>query len=47
MCKRVGYEFVLVDMRWGIIFEMLFNVVIIEICFCEMDWFDMIVGFFG
>ena len=47
MCKRAGYEFVPVDMRWGITSEMSSNAATIEICLREMDRSDMIVGFFG
>lgn len=47
MCKRGGYEFVPVDMRWGITSEMSSNAATIEICLREMDRSDMIVGFFG
>jgi len=47
MCKGAGYEFVPVDMRWGITSEMSSNAATIEICLREMDRSDMIVGFFG
>lgn len=47
MCKRAGYEFVPVDMRWEITSEMSSNAATIEICLREMDRSDMIVGFFG
>lgn len=47
MCKKAGYEFVPVDMRWGITSEMSSNAATIEICLREMDRSDMIVGFFG
>ena len=47
ICKRAGYEFVPVDMRWGITSEMSSNAATIEICLREMDRSDMIVGFFG
>ncbi|XP_068711774.1 TPR repeat-containing protein DDB_G0287407-like isoform X2 [Montipora foliosa] len=47
ICKKNGYEFVPVDMRWGITSEMSSNAATIEICLREMDRSDMIVGFFG
>ena len=47
VCKMAGYEFVPVDMRWGITSEMSSNAATIEICLREMDRSDMIVGFFG
>ena len=47
ICKRAGYEFVPVDMRWGITSEMSSNAATIEICVREMDRSDMIVDFFG
>lgn len=47
LCKKAGYEFVPVDMRWGITSEMSSKAATIEICLREMDRSDMIVGFFG
>ena len=47
MCSKAGYQFVPVDMRWGITSEMSSSAFTIEICLREMDRSDMIVGFFG
>ena len=47
MCSKAGYEFVPVDLRWGITTEMSSSASTIEVCLREMDRSDMIVGFFG
>ena len=47
MCGKAGYEFVPVDLRWGITSEMSSSASTIEVCLREMDRSDMIVGFFG
>ncbi|EDO32345.1 predicted protein, partial [Nematostella vectensis] len=47
MCSKAGYEFIPVDLRWGITSEMSSSAVTIKVCLSEMDRSDMIVGFFG
>nr|XP_006816361.1 PREDICTED: TPR repeat-containing protein DDB_G0287407-like [Saccoglossus kowalevskii] len=47
MCSRAGFEFVPVDLRWGITSEMSSNASTIEVCLKELDRSDMIIGFFG
>lgn len=47
MCNRAGYDFIPVDLRWGITSEMSSSAVTIKVCLNEMDRSDMIVGFFG
>ncbi|XP_071479087.1 TPR repeat-containing protein DDB_G0287407-like [Diadema antillarum] len=47
LCQRSGYEFVPVDMRWGITSELSKEAATITICLRELDRSDMIVGFFG
>ncbi|XP_071965427.1 uncharacterized protein [Antedon mediterranea] len=46
-CSRAGYEFVPVDMRWGITSEHSAQAATIAICLRELDRSDIIVGFFG
>ena len=47
LCQKSGYEFVPVDMRWGITTELSSEAATITICLRELDRSDMIVGFFG
>ena len=47
LCTKAGYEFVPVDMRWGITKELSSQAATIAICLRELDRSDMIVGFFG
>lgn len=47
MCNKAGYDFIPVDLRWGITSEMSSSAVTIKVCLNEMDRSDMIVGFFG
>ncbi|XP_072027805.1 TPR repeat-containing protein DDB_G0287407-like [Amphiura filiformis] len=47
LCLKAGYEFVPVDMRWGITSELSSQAATIAICLRELDRSDMIVGFFG
>ncbi|XP_041473273.1 TPR repeat-containing protein DDB_G0287407-like [Lytechinus variegatus] len=47
LCQKSGYEFVPVDMRWGITSELSNEAATITICLRELDRSDMIVGFFG
>lgn len=46
-CQKAGYQFVPVDMRWGITSELSGEAATITICLRELDRSDMIVGFFG
>ncbi|XP_077865213.1 TPR repeat-containing protein DDB_G0287407-like [Saccoglossus kowalevskii] len=47
MCSKAGFEFVPVDLRWGITSEMTENAGTLNVCLREVDRSDMIVGFFG
>ncbi|XP_070580560.1 TPR repeat-containing protein DDB_G0287407-like [Ptychodera flava] len=47
MCSKAGYEFVPVDLRWGITSEKTSNAGTLEVCLREVDRSDMFVGFFG
>ncbi|XP_033631200.1 TPR repeat-containing protein DDB_G0287407-like [Asterias rubens] len=47
MCQKAGYEYVPVDMRWGITSGHSTQALTIAICLRELDRSDMIVGFFG
>ncbi|XP_070579554.1 TPR repeat-containing protein DDB_G0287407-like [Ptychodera flava] len=47
MCSKAGYEFIPVDLRWGITTEISTNAGTVEVCLRQMDISDMIVGFFG
>ena len=47
LCQKSGYEFVPVDMRWGITTELSSEAATITICLRELDRSDVIVGFFG
>lgn len=46
-CAEKGLQFIAVDMRWGITTEASKNAQTINICLCEIDRSDMIIGFFG
>ncbi|XP_033125659.1 TPR repeat-containing protein DDB_G0287407-like isoform X2 [Anneissia japonica] len=46
-CSSAGYEFVPVDMRWGITSEHSAQAATIAICLRELDRSDIVVGFFG
>ncbi|XP_077991343.1 TPR repeat-containing protein DDB_G0287407-like [Glandiceps talaboti] len=47
MCSKAGYEFVPVDLRWGITSEKTSNAGTVEVCLREIDRSDLFVGFFG
>ncbi|XP_077979970.1 TPR repeat-containing protein DDB_G0287407-like [Glandiceps talaboti] len=47
MCSKAGYEFVPVDLRWGITSEKTSNAGTLEVCLREVDRSDLFVGFFG
>ncbi|XP_070581459.1 TPR repeat-containing protein DDB_G0287407-like [Ptychodera flava] len=46
-CSKAGYEFVPVDLRWGITTEKTSNAVTLEVCLREVERSDVFVGFFG
>ncbi|XP_077980178.1 TPR repeat-containing protein DDB_G0287407-like [Glandiceps talaboti] len=47
MCSKAGYEFVPVDLRWGITSEKMSNAGTVEVCLREIDRSDLFVGFYG